>query len=59
MVEVKWSDENLSPNFKVFMKYFSDAEMVQIVKELNREKSFPNGAEIRSAHKWLSNLSLP
>lgn len=59
MVEVKWSDENLSPNFKVFMKYFSDAEMVQIVKELNREKSFPNGVEIRSAHKWLSNLSLP
>ena len=59
MVEVKWSDENLSPNFKVFMKYFSDAEMVQIVKELNREKSFPDGAEIRSAHKWLSNLSLP
>jgi len=59
MVEVKWSDENLSPNFKVFMKYFSDAEMVQIVKELNREKSFPDGAEIRCAHKWLSNLSLP
>ena len=59
MVEVKWSEENLSPNFKVFMKYFSDAGMVQIVKELNREKSFPDGAEIRSAHKWLSNLSLP
>jgi predicted AAA+ superfamily ATPase len=59
MVEVKWSEENLSPNFKVFMKYFSDAGMVQIVKELNREKSFPDGAEIRNAHKWLSNLSLP
>ena len=28
-------------------------------KELKREKTFPNGAQIRKAHNWLSNLSLP
>jgi len=27
--------------------------------KLNREKTFPNGAEIRLASKWLSKLTLP
>ena len=58
MVEVKWSDENVNPNFKIFKKYFPEVRMVQIVKELKREKTFSNGVEIRSAHRWLSKLSL-
>lgn len=59
MVEVKLSDENLSPNFHFFKKYFQNAKMVQVVKELKREKTFPNGAEIRLAHKWLSKFEIP
>jgi predicted AAA+ superfamily ATPase len=59
MVEVKWKDGNLSPNFEVFKKFFSQVKMVQVTKELKREKTFPNGAEIRIAHNWLSELSLP
>jgi len=58
MVEVKWRDENVSPNFKIFKKSFPGVKMLQIVKELKREKTFPDGIEIRSAHKWLSRLSL-
>ena len=58
MVEVKWRDENVSPNFKIFKKYFPGVKMLQIVKELKKEKTFPDGIEIRSAHKWLSRLSL-
>jgi len=58
MVEVKWSDENVSSNFKIFRKFFPEVRMVQIVKELKREKTFSNGVEIRNAHRWLSKLSL-
>ena len=58
MVEVKWGAEKVSSNFTSFAKYFSHVKMVQIVKELHREKTFPNGVEVRKAHNWLANLSL-
>ena len=58
MIEVKWKDGNLSPNFEVFNHVFPQVKMIQVTKELKREKTFPNGAEIRIAHKWLSTLSL-
>ncbi len=59
MIEVKWKDDNLSPNFEIFKRFFPQIKMIQVTKELNREKTFPNGAEIRIAHNWLSELSLP
>ncbi len=59
LVEVKWKDNNLSSNFERFRKFFPDIKMVQISKELKREKTFPNGAEIRNASEWLSELHLP
>jgi predicted AAA+ superfamily ATPase len=59
MMEVKWKGENLSPNFDIFKKYFPSAKMIQLSKELAREKTFPNSAEIRTAHRWLSEFSLP
>ena len=59
MVEVKWKDGNLSPNFEIFKKFFPQIKMIQVTKKLKREKTFPNGAEIRTAHNWLSELSLP
>ena len=58
LVEVKWNDNNLSPNFDLFKKFFPEIKMVQVSKNLNREKTFPNGAEIRLASKWLSKLTL-
>ena len=59
MVEVKWKDGNLTPNFEIFKQFFPKLKMVQISKELNKEKTFPNGAEIRTAHEWLAEISLP
>jgi len=59
LVEVKWKDGNLSPNFEVFKHIFPQVKMIQVTKELKREKTFPNGAEIRIAHNWLSGFSLP
>lgn len=59
LLEVKWNDNSLSPNFKQFRNFFPDVKMVQISKTLNREKTFPGGEELRNASKWLSELSLP
>lgn len=59
MVEVKWKDGSLSPNFEIFRQYFPKLKMVQISKELNKEKTFPNGVEIRTAHNWLAGIALP
>jgi len=58
MIEVKWGEDNVSPNFKIFQKYFPEVPKVQLVKELQREKTFPDGIEVSSAHKWLSEFSL-
>lgn len=58
MVEVKWADGSLSRNFSLFEKYFPGVKKVQIVKELPREKTYPDGAEMRLAANWLADFSL-
>jgi uncharacterized protein len=58
MAEVKWADNAPSRNFAIFGKFFPGVRKVQIVKELNREKTYPDGTEIRLAHNWLADLSL-
>ena len=58
MVEVKWNNANLSSNFSFFERYFTGIKKIQLVKELNREKTYQDGAQIRMAHNWLAELSL-
>ena len=58
LVEVKWNDHNLSPNFETFTPFFPEMKMVQVSKKPDREKTFPNGAEIRRASSWLSQIHL-
>ena len=58
MVEVKWADSNPSGNFKVFDRYCTGAGKIQVVRNLAREKTFPDGTELRKAHDWLAGLSL-
>ncbi|MFW6333404.1 MAG: ATP-binding protein, partial [Thermodesulfobacteriota bacterium] len=58
MIEVKWSTETLSPAFPIFTKHYPNTRRIQMVKELRREKTFPDGAEIRSAHHWLSRMDI-
>lgn len=58
LLEVKWKDSHLSSNFDIFKKFFPGIKMIQISKKLDREKTFANGAEIRTASRWLSELTL-
>jgi uncharacterized protein len=56
MIEVKWSDSERSPNLSFFEKFLTGTQQLQIVKELKREKTYPDGVEIRSAQNWLSEM---
>jgi predicted AAA+ superfamily ATPase len=56
MLEVKWSDAERSPNFSFFEKYIAGTRKIQIVKELKREKTYPDALEVRTAHNWLSDM---
>ncbi len=58
MLEVKWSDGKPSRNFHPFSSFFPNTRNVQLVKELDREKTYPDGTEVRSACNWLADLSL-
>ena len=58
MAEVKWADTSPGRNFTIFAKYFPDARKVQIVRKIDREKTYPDGLEIRAAHNWLADFSL-
>jgi hypothetical protein len=57
LLEVKWADNRPSGNFSSFEKYFPGIQQTQIVKELDREKTYPSGLEIRQAERWLTTLS--
>ncbi len=58
LLETKWSDATPSPAFNFFQKYFSTVETIQLVLELPRETTYPNGVAIRSLIPWLTNLNL-
>ena len=58
LLEVKWADDSPSKNFKRFAEKFSDTKKIQLVKKSAREKTYPDGIEIRLAHSWLADLSL-
>ncbi len=58
LIEVKNRAGALSPSFQIFTQYFPDAKRIQVVKELDREKTFPDGAEMRAAHRWLAKMDI-
>jgi predicted AAA+ superfamily ATPase len=58
MIEVKWSDDTRSSNFPIFDRYLGDVKKIQLVKDCSREKTYPDGTEVRKAHKWLTSFSL-
>lgn len=57
-LEVKWSDDTLSPAFKYFSEYFTDCPGIQLVRELVRDKTYPNGFSVRSVIPWLMAMNL-
>ena len=58
LIETKLSDDNLSPNFSSFSKYFPDSQKIQLVKNLSREKTYPTGENILKAADFLAGFEL-
>lgn len=58
MLEIKWSDETPVNSFHHFSQFLPEAKKIQLVKELTREKTYPDGLEIRALLPWLSKLDL-
>ena len=58
LIEVKSTDDTPSGNFKTFLKYFPDARSTQLVRSMQRDKTYPDGLEIRNAANWLMDLDL-
>lgn len=57
-LEIKSSDDTLSPAFKHFLEYFPGCSGVQLVNNQPREKTFSNGLAVRDVVKWLSEIDL-
>ncbi|NQU65702.1 MAG: DUF4143 domain-containing protein [SAR324 cluster bacterium] len=53
LVEVKLSDGSRSKNFSIFSEKLPNIKMIQLVKNLERESTYPDGLEIRRAENWL------
>lgn len=53
LVEVKTSDSSPTASFKNFAGHFKKPQLIQLVLNLKREKTFPDGTEIRRLDKWL------
>lgn len=58
LIEVKTAESNKSPQFQHFSKVFPDAKKIQLVRSLDREKTFPDGTEIRKLSTWLRDIDL-
>ncbi|MBC6415625.1 MAG: ATP-binding protein [Bdellovibrionales bacterium] len=57
MLELKSSKDTLSDGLNLFLRQLKNVKAIQLVQNLEREKTFPNGAEIRKASSWLSKVS--
>lgn len=58
LLEVKKSDDTPSAAFRHFQNFLPNIPCIQLVRDLKREKTYPDGCEVRSLITWLTNLSL-
>ena len=58
MLEVKHKDAEPSTNFATFENYFPNISKLQLVKQLEREKTYPSGLQIRELLPWLTKIDL-
>jgi len=56
LIEAKWADDTPNKNFYNFAAYFPKIKKIQLVKEIAREKTYPDGLEIRDVISWLSDF---
>ncbi len=57
LIEVKKSEDMPSPGLKFFHRKLSGFRAIQLVAEIDREKTYPDGIEIRRAANWLTHLN--
>ena len=55
-IEVKTGTDTPSKNFHILGDAFPQIEKIQLVENLKREKTFPDGIEIRDLANWLKTL---
>ena len=58
LIEAKHFDATPSPSFSHFAGFFHGAHMTQLVMEIDKERTYPDGVEVRGAVKWLAALTL-
>ena len=58
LIEAKHSDATPSRSFSHFAGFFHGAHATQLVKEIDKERTYPDGVEVRGAVKWLAALTL-
>jgi predicted AAA+ superfamily ATPase len=58
LIEVKWSDQEPAKSLLHFAHFWPGVKTIQLLRELGREKSLPNGIELKRAEDWLSELNL-
>lgn len=58
MLEVKLSDQDVSPNFKLFSSHFPKTRKVQLVQNLTKKYVSEGGVEVRSAITWLADFKI-
>lgn len=57
-IEVRLSDDSVSDSFRAFQKHLDGARKIQLVRNLKREFSTPDGVEVVRALDFLENLRL-
>ena len=57
MIEAKHADDAPSRAFAHFASFFKAVRKVQLVRALGREKTYPDGVEVRKAAPWLAKLA--
>jgi predicted AAA+ superfamily ATPase len=58
LIEVKWEGAAVSGHARTLASRFKEAQLVQVAAVLEREKTFPDGTQIRRAAPWLASLNL-
>lgn len=58
VIEVKTKDDTPASAFKHFAPLFPNAEKIQLVKDLQREKTFLHGLSIQNVVSWLKDVNL-
>ena len=58
IIEVKVADDNPSPHFSTFNKYFPQIPKLQLVQTLLREKDYDWGLKIRKVSDYLTSFDL-